>query len=292
MVAVTWRDEFACGVAIMDDDHKIIVKQVQQLADAVQRKQGASAVDGVLAVLQDYAAFHFERERALMEWTRFPGADAHAAEHDDLLRRVFQVCAAWRGGTVSDKDVLAFLADWLFKHILGSDRILGQHVVRCGCGRMVPPLPARQVIDWSSLSVLLVDDTLDFRRLLRGALNNLGIRRVHEARNGVEALQMMRRQDFDAVLTDDVMPLMGGLDLVREVRRSRPRPDPRTYMILLAAEGQDRQFLKEATMAGVHDVLFKPVTANSIKSRLQRHLMHPKPFQEVDGGLAPVRRSA
>lgn len=51
-------------------------------------------------------------------------------------------------------------------------------------------------------------------------------------------------------------------------------------------------FLGDVTLTGIHDVLFKLLTADRLKVRLRRHLTHLPALQCVDGGLAPVRSTA
>ena len=47
-----------------------------------------------------------------------------------------------------------------------------------------------------------------------------------------------------------------------------------------------------ATSAGVHDLVIKPLATNAVRSRIERHLTNPMPFQEVAGKLIPVRQKA
>ncbi len=292
MPRIEWHDDLSCGCPIIDDDHKILVRQIDRLATAITEGAGPSVADGVLAILLDYTAFHFDREEVIMTHTRFPGAARHAKEHEVLLQKLYRMNADWRTGAITERMLLGFLIDWLTGHILGPDKSVGDHARERGYDHVVPALPAHKNIDWSKLSVLLVDDTTDFRRLLRGALNNLGIRDISEAKSGAKALELMRSKDFDVVLVDDEMPIMTGVDLVREVRRAKKHPDPRTCMILVSSQSMSREFLRDATLAGMHDVLCMPLTADRLKVRLRRHLTHPPAFQCVDGGLAPVRSTA
>lgn len=292
MTQLTWSDRLSCGVAVIDDDHQVLVNQFNRLSATMAQGGDPKIIGGVIGALLDYTAFHFERERRLMQVTEFPGADAHMAEHDALLQRLYGMNMDWRSGTLTGQALMAFLGEWLTKHILGSDRALGRHVAASGGEKLIPPLPSRDKLDWAAVSVLVVDDSTDFRRLVRSVLQNTGMRDITEARNGMEALEKMRTRAFDVVLVDDDMPVMDGVAFTREVRRSKGAPDPRTCVILMAGEGMTRQHLREATLAGVHDLLVKPITPAAMQARLRRHLSKPLSFQNLDGALVPVRTAS
>lgn len=287
---LTWSDRLSCGVAVIDDDHQVLVNQFNRLAGTLSADGGdTKVIGGVITALLDYTAFHFEREHRLMQMTGFPGLQSHVTEHEGLLERLYGMNMDWRSGTASGQALMAFLGEWLTKHILGSDRALGRHIVDNGGEKLIAPLPRRDSVVWADVTVLVVDDSTDFRRLLRSVLANLGIRTVVEARNGAEALERMRTQTFDVVLVDDDMPVLDGIAMTRQVRHSKGCPDPRTCVILMASEGMTRQHLREATLAGVHDLLVKPITPVAVQARLKRHLTKPLSFQDVDGALVPVR---
>jgi len=71
-------------------------------------------------------------------------------------------------------------------------------------------------------TILLVEDEPAVRQLFSQALMRAGYR-VHEARNGNEAMKLFEQHgdSVDLVLTDMRMPFMGGADLARELRSRR-----------------------------------------------------------------------
>jgi CheY-like chemotaxis protein len=95
--------------------------------------------------------------------------------------------------------------------------------------------------------ILVVDDEPDQRFLLRRSLQRAG-HEVSEANNGAAALRAVRESPPDLVVTDVMMPIMNGVDLIRCLRG-----DPATAHIpILAASG-------DAHRAGGADaVLAKP----------------------------------
>lgn len=290
MALIEWSDQLSVGADMIDNDHKILVNQINMLSDAVAGGSDTVMVASVLNVLIDYTSYHFGREQQLMDTTQYPQSEGHLKEHRLLVKKVKDIQAEFQSGKDLGQDILNFLKVWLTQHILKSDKAFGAFLQSVGAARMVPPPPATGAVDWGRLNVLVVDDQYNFRSLLRNILNSLNIYSICEARNGLEAMDMMRTEVFDVVLTDDQMDGLDGLSFTREVRRSSGNPDPRTLIILMPSSEITREYLLEATRAGVHDMIVKPLATNSVKARIEKHLTNPLPFQELNGQLVPVRQ--
>lgn len=83
--------------------------------------------------------------------------------------------------------------------------------------------------------ILVVDDEPDLRLILRRILERAG-HDVADASNGADALESVRAAMPDLVVTDNVMPVMDGFELIRQLRA-----DPATAQIpILAATGDGR----------------------------------------------------
>ncbi len=102
-------------------------------------------------------------------------------------------------------------------------------------------------------SYLVVDDNREFAENLAEILRDRGDE-VLIAENGREAAALVGTRRFDAVLTDMRMPLMGGADLVHEIRRVDPGA---AAMVITAHVGDDA--LEAARKEGLLAVLPKPV---------------------------------
>jgi two-component system, response regulator PdtaR len=109
---------------------------------------------------------------------------------------------------------------------------------------------------------LIVDDNRDFAENLAEILRDQGDE-VAIAEGGPEALSLATVQRFDAVLTDMRMPLMGGAELVHEIRRMDPQA---AAMVITAHVGDDA--LEAARREGLLAVLSKPVAVNRLLSLL------------------------
>jgi hemerythrin len=127
MSLMEWNDRLSVGVEMIDTDHKRLVAMVNELHDAVRANKGKETLGKVLDGLIDYTATHFGREEVEMKKFKYPAAQAHLAEHAALVKKVLEVQAKYRSGNgaVLTMEVMAFLRDWLLKHIQGTDKALG-----------------------------------------------------------------------------------------------------------------------------------------------------------------------
>ena len=139
------------------------------------------------------------------------------------------------------------------------------------------------------LKILLVDDNQHMRVLLTEILRAIGCREVFEAADGAEALQMLRENAIDIVMTDLAMQPLDGIDFVRLVRNSRDSPNPMVPVIMITGHSTLRR-VAEARDVGVTEFLSKPVTARGVIERISRVVEHPRPFVKTGTYFGPDRR--
>ena len=68
------------------------------------------------------------------------------------------------------------------------------------------------------MKILIVDDFSTMRRIIKNLLRDLGFANTQEADDGTTALPMLHSGNFDFLVTDWNMPVMSGIDLLRQVR--------------------------------------------------------------------------
>jgi CheY-like chemotaxis protein len=143
--------------------------------------------------------------------------------------------------------------------------------------------------DLSQISVLLVDDSLYMRRLVRSLLQGLGVRHVLEAEDGASALEVFQQQPVDIIITDWVMPVFDGLELTAAVRNPKTSDSPYTPIIMLSAY-TERSRVIQARDAGVTEFLSKPISAKQLYLRLENCIVNPRPFIRTRNFFGPDRR--
>jgi len=121
--------------------------------------------------------------------------------------------------------------------------------------------------------VLVIDDEAAVRTALCATLSDAGCA-VTEARDGAEALEILRANPADAVLMDIYMPLLDGFEAIRELRRVAP-----AVKIIAISGGSRGSFdpLKAAEMLGADRTLRKPFGIDDLLGVLTELLPAPRP---------------
>ena len=118
-----------------------------------------------------------------------------------------------------------------------------------------------------ALKVLVVDDQNSVRQMTRLTLGQLGINFVHEAENGVQAMETASLQPLDLVISDYNMPEMDGLGLLRAIRG---HPTARKLPFILLTGRGDRELVMKAAQAGVNNYLVKPFTPAILREKIEQ----------------------
>jgi len=101
--------------------------------------------------------------------------------------------------------------------------------------------------------VLIVDDALFMRNLLRDIFESDGWQVIAEAENGVQAVEQFAAHQPELVTMDIVMPEMGGIDAMKKILQDYPQ----AKIVMCSALGQESMVM-EAINAGAKDFIVKP----------------------------------
>ncbi|CEO39962.1 chemotaxis protein CheY [Photobacterium kishitanii] len=119
----------------------------------------------------------------------------------------------------------------------------------------------------TNMKILIVDDFSTMRRIVKNLLRDLGFNNTVEADDGVTALPLLKRGDFDFVVTDWNMPGMQGIDLLRHIRADEQLKH--LPVLMITAEAKREQII-EAAQAGVNGYIVKPFNAATLKEKLAK----------------------
>lgn len=117
------------------------------------------------------------------------------------------------------------------------------------------------------LKFLVVDDFSTMRRILRNLLKELGFANVQEAENGAEGLAKLRAETFDFVVLDWNMPVMTGIEMLKEVRADAGLKHLPVLMVTAEAKKEN---IIEAAQAGASGYVVKPFTAAILDEKLKK----------------------
>ncbi|HTI71209.1 MAG TPA: response regulator [Candidatus Limnocylindria bacterium] len=109
--------------------------------------------------------------------------------------------------------------------------------------------------------ILLVDDDDHVRRPVQMNLTRTG-HQVVEARNGREAMDIYRREQFDVVITDLIMPEQEGLETIQQLKKHNPA----VRVIAISGGGRlsANNYLQLAERLGAQRTLAKPFTTEEL----------------------------
>ena len=121
----------------------------------------------------------------------------------------------------------------------------------------------------AAIRVLVVDDQLTMRALVRSALQEIGFKDIADAGDGEEGLKAMLTQAAHLVISDFNMPKLDGLGFLRAVRSHEPIR--KTAFIMLTGRA-DKELVQRAVQYGVNNYIVKPFTAAALKAKIQEVL--------------------
>ena len=115
-------------------------------------------------------------------------------------------------------------------------------------------------------SILLVDDYEIIRTILERILQQLGYQNLCMAVDGLEALNLLRSQPIDLVITDYHMPEMDGTDLFQSMQQD---PVLAKIPVLLISGVPTEKFVTQALAIGIQSTLNKPFRAEQLDQEIQ-----------------------
>lgn len=118
----------------------------------------------------------------------------------------------------------------------------------------------------SIIKVLVVDDQLTMRALVRSALQEIGFKDINDAVDGEDGLQALLNRPVHLVISDFNMPKLDGLSFLRAVRSHEPIR--KTAFIMLTGRA-DKELVQRAMQFGVNNYVMKPFSPASLRSKIE-----------------------
>ena len=118
-----------------------------------------------------------------------------------------------------------------------------------------------------SLDVLIVDDSAAIRKILHRVLMQaeVPLGKVHEANDGMEALEKLKAEKVGLILSDINMPNMDGIELLGKLKADATFKS--VPILMVTTEGSQAKVL-QALELGANGYVRKPFTAEQIKEKL------------------------
>jgi len=112
--------------------------------------------------------------------------------------------------------------------------------------------------------VLLVDDDQELLHIMEKVISSFGYRIVTVG-NGEEAIEQLKSDDFDLVITDMVMPQMDGMELLGHIKEKYPDSD-----VIVATGFSEKYSYSDIIRAGASDYIVKPIGKEELEAKLNR----------------------
>ena len=127
MSVMEWTKKLSVGLAELDDDHKQLIRIINQLGTEYPPEERRAALRQSLVALRRYAEFHFAREEKVLMACAYPNLEEHRGEHRDFVQRIQELTRQFDADPEStseivNQDLLSFLRDWLNHHIMTEDK--------------------------------------------------------------------------------------------------------------------------------------------------------------------------
>ncbi|MGA3159698.1 MAG: response regulator [Terracidiphilus sp.] len=119
----------------------------------------------------------------------------------------------------------------------------------------------------NEVRTLIVDDSSVMRKIVERSLRQAGLEPlvIFEAGSGIEGLDVLKGQQVDLILSDINMPVMDGLEFLRQIRAQKLAPG--VPVVMITTESSEER-VKQAILAGAQGYIRKPFTAEQVKERV------------------------
>ncbi len=115
--------------------------------------------------------------------------------------------------------------------------------------------------------IIIAEDSVTMRHYIKICLKNVQGAVVTESSDGLEAIERIKKERFDLLITDLQMPNMGGLELIENIRAMGLQ----IPIIILTTRG-DEDDVKKGLMLGANDYLTKPVSSHKFNSLIHNYM--------------------
>jgi hemerythrin len=123
VMAVPWSEKYSVGIAVIDEQHKQFVFIMDKLSKAIEQVKPKEVLSQIFNDLDNYVSFHFGTEEKYFIEFKYAGTAEHVEAHRNFQSRLTEIKEKYgRDELRLSLELIAFLADWLEKHVQDMDR--------------------------------------------------------------------------------------------------------------------------------------------------------------------------
>jgi hemerythrin len=135
LTSLGWEEKFSVGIALIDEQHKMLIQRLNDLSKAIDMNQSVSEIVRVLGFLIEYTNFHFSTEEKYMVENNYPGLSYHRTQHEEFKTTLHHLIRDFEeeGATKALADSInTFLTNWLVTHFQEVDIEFGKFLFEKG----------------------------------------------------------------------------------------------------------------------------------------------------------------
>lgn len=122
MAQIEWKEEYSIGNASVDEEHELLIAQINKLYEQFNQPLDTAAIESMLADIQTDISSHFALEELLMQEAEFAEFEEHKQDHERLLDQIDDMTFHFTEDPESGKELLINrLSDWFSHHFKGFD---------------------------------------------------------------------------------------------------------------------------------------------------------------------------
>jgi DNA-binding response OmpR family regulator len=151
------------------------------------------------------------------------------------------------------------------------------------------PYRATDRINLSCAEILIADSNREGMSILTQMFAGFGVHTPHCCSSAAEAMEVVKKRDLNILVIDTALPDMSGYDFVRELRRSRIKPNCFVPVLLMSGH-TPRSMVLEGRDCGANFVMAKPVNAAVMLKRIMWLATESRDFITSTDYVGPDRR--
>jgi hemerythrin len=129
MAIFEWNNNLSVGIQEIDNQHKELIRKLNELAEHTQQKKGKDRIGSTLRFMKEYSKLHFDTEEQYMAKYEYPGLEKQQKEHGKFkitVERLIGDLDKEKEMEIFASQVQRFLIDWLILHIKTVDLKFGE----------------------------------------------------------------------------------------------------------------------------------------------------------------------
>lgn len=124
MALIDWNDTLSVNVKIIDEQHRVLVRYINELYDYIHEHKGYEGMDTIFSRLIEFAKSHFETEETFFEKFNYENSESHKRRHKMFFLKMEEFHHRYIGNDEMVRiDLLKYLKDWFLEHLRTEDRL-------------------------------------------------------------------------------------------------------------------------------------------------------------------------